>query len=66
MQANRAMDGNTRPCYCSFAYSALACFKMGMSGSVPGDCRASRKLQIKGVNFLAADVAQHKRGIIRG
>ena len=23
----------TFSCYCSFAYSALACFKMGMSGS---------------------------------
>src|SRR5437868_4684674 len=28
------MDGNSRPCYCSFAYSALACFRMGMSGSL--------------------------------
>ena len=26
----------------------------------------SRKLQIKRVNFLAADVAQHQRRIIRG
>ena len=26
----------------------------------------SRKQQIKGVNLLAADVAQHKRGIIQG
>ena len=25
--------GRTSPLYCSFAYSALACFRMGMSGS---------------------------------
>jgi hypothetical protein len=25
--------GKAELCYCSFAYSALACFRMGMSGS---------------------------------
>ena len=31
---NRAMEGSeAHPCYCSFAYSALASFRMGMSGS---------------------------------
>jgi hypothetical protein len=57
--------GRTPAGYFSFAYSALACFRMGMSGSVEGRGE-SRKLQIKGVNFLVADVAQHQRGIIWG
>ena len=50
--------------YCSLAYSALACFKMGMSGSLSERQHQSRKLQIKSINFLAADVAQHQRRII--
>ena len=36
-----------------------------MSESV-SERQQSRKLQIKRVNFLAADVAQYQRGIIRG
>ena len=33
---------------------------------VRGRLYASRKLQVEGVNFLRAYVAQHQRGIIRG
>jgi hypothetical protein len=35
LRANRVMvpPGMARRCYCSFAYSALACFRMGVSGS---------------------------------
>jgi hypothetical protein len=34
LRANRAVvGGDGPPCYCSFAYSALASFRMGMSGS---------------------------------
>jgi hypothetical protein len=43
--------------YCSFASSALACFRMGMSGSASEPQHESRKLQIKGVNFSRADIA---------
>ena len=46
--------------------SAVACFRMGMSGSLLERQHDSRKLQIKSINFLAANVAQHQRGIIRG
>ena len=38
----------------------------GESRSLSERHHESRKLQIKGVNFLRAHVAQHKRGIIRG
>jgi hypothetical protein len=51
--------------YRSFAYFALACFRMGMSGSLSERQHESRTLQIKGVNFLAADIAQNQRGIVR-
>jgi len=33
VQAGQAWLGRSRRCYCSFAYSALASFRMGMSGS---------------------------------
>jgi hypothetical protein len=33
LRANSKQPGRTFPFYCSFAYSALACFRMGMSGS---------------------------------
>jgi hypothetical protein len=48
--------------YCSFSYSALACFRMGMSGSE--GVNDSAKLQIKSVNFLRAHITQNQRGII--
>jgi hypothetical protein len=38
----------------------------GDVGVAAGRLYESRELQIKGVNFLRAHVAQHKRGIIRG
>ncbi len=38
------MAGSSPRCYCSFAYSALASFRMGMSGS------ASFQSEIKSVN----------------
>jgi hypothetical protein len=36
------------------------------AGSLSERQHESRKLQIKSINFLAADVAQHQRGIVRG
>jgi hypothetical protein len=42
--------------HCSFAYSPLACFRMGMSGSAVGERVKSRELQIKRVNLLRAYV----------
>ncbi len=56
-----SLESGLRP-YCSVAYSTLASFRMGMSGSGSGIALYElRKLQIKGVNFLATDVAQdHK------
>jgi hypothetical protein len=38
----------------------------GDVGVATGRFYESRELQIKGVNFLRAHVAQHQRGIIRG
>jgi hypothetical protein len=49
----------------NFAYSALASFRIDV-GVAAERLYESRELQIKGVNFLRAHVAQHKRGIIRG
>jgi hypothetical protein len=45
--------------YCSFAYSALASFRMGMPESQSERQHESRKLQINGVNLLRTYVAQH-------
>jgi hypothetical protein len=49
----------------------LRVFRLGFHedgdvGVAAGRLYESQKLQIKGVNFLRAHVAQHKRGIVRG
>jgi hypothetical protein len=51
--------------HCRLAYSALASFRMGCLQSQSERQHESWKLEIKRVNFLAADVAQEQRGIIR-
>ena len=43
----------------------LGLLQDGMLESQPERQHESRKLEIKRVNFLAADVAQYQRGIIR-
>ena len=51
--------------YCSLAYSDLACFKMGMSGSASFQSVARgprlRSFKVESVDFLGAGVA-HEQG----
>jgi hypothetical protein len=46
--------------YCNFAYSALTCFRMGMSRSASF---FSRQMQIERINLLRADVTREQRHI---
>ena len=48
--------------YCNFAYSALTCFRMGMSRSASF---FSRQMQIERINLLRADVTREQRHITR-
>jgi len=59
--STKVTKDRTSAAHFSFSYSALACFRMGMSGSASCVWKVLRHLPIESVDFLGADVTHHKR-----